>query len=129
MRKKCFTVLIVSLILSVSLQAIAAESLVGEWHGPAQVSGVPFSLSATLNANKDGTFSISVTGFRAVGYYIVDDSIISVMPTKFDGILAYLLVPPENIGIVSFPYILRDGELSIRGDAMGLSGTMSLSRR
>lgn len=134
MRKKSLAVLTIFLILACR-QVVAAESLAGEWHGSANTSALPFSLSAAAKFNENGTFSISLTSFLGViclkvnGAYIVSDGTIAMKPTSFDGLFASQLVAPELIGTASLSYTLRDGKLTIVGNAMGLDGTLSLLRR
>ena len=128
MQKKSLTILMIFLMLSVGLQAAATDSLIGEWRGSAKVSALPFSFSTTVKVNEDRTFSISFIGFNANGVYTVSDSAITVTQINYSGLLAKL-VPPENLDTVILPYTLRDGILTIVGNALGINGMISLSRR
>ena len=135
MRKKSLALLTGILMLFVCRQAAVAESLVGEWRGSANVSALPFSLSATVKLNEDGTFLISLTslfgivGLEARGAYTVENGAIAITPSRFDGLFASRLASPERVGTVRLPYTLQDGTLAVAGGAMGLDGSISLSRR
>jgi len=135
MGKKILIVVCIFLVLFACLQIATAEMLVGEWHGSAHSPALPFSLSAAVKFNENGSFSIGLTSLfgvaclEAKGVYTVSDSAIAIKPTSFHGLFASQLAPTERIGAVSLPYTLQNGKLTITGNAMGLHGSFDLSRR
>jgi len=135
MPKKNHIALLVSLMLFICFGVSAAESLTGEWSGSANVSSVPFSLSATVKFHDDNTFSLSLTSLFGIiclegkGYYTINGSTIAITPVSFSGLFASQLAPPERVGTVNLPYTFWDSKLHIAGNALGLNGTISLSRK
>ena len=135
MHKKSLIILVASLMLFACVHTAAADSLAGEWQGSASISALPFSLSATVKFNDDNTFSLRLTTlfgivcFEGSGVYSVGSNAITITPASFGGLFASQVASPERIGTVSIPYTFWDSRLHIGGQALGLDGTISLSRK
>lgn len=129
MKRKGALLLMILLLMTTMLPGAMAESLDGKWSGKAKISGFPISISATVTFDGGG-FSVGIVGLNATGSYVDSgDGTLTITLKSFSGLLASRLESPENIGSISLPYTLTDGELVISGGSLGVEGTVTLKRK
>lgn len=128
MKKQTIAIFLLALLMLTASVALAA-SVEGDWQGSARVSSVPFSLSVNASFSADGTFTASMIGLKATGWYSESDGSLTLTISTLDGFLASQLVSAQDIGSVHVPVTVGDDTLTISADVQGLSGSLELKRK
>ena len=129
-QKALARILCVLVLLSLLGSALAANSLIGEWKGNANVTGIPLGLSLTVKFNNDGTYTLSAFGLTAKGKYSSDGQTLSISITELSGFLAGMLQSPSAIGTVRIPFAFQaDGSLSMSINTQGIKANTILKKR
>ena len=129
--KKQKVMICVALVLACALTAASAsEALTGKWSGSADVSGMLFPVSVSVQFNQDGTFSLSTFGLTAKGTYSADGKTMTVSVSEFGGLWAGLMASPSSLGSVQASMSMKDANtLSLSANTHGMEASVSLKKK